>query len=309
MKRSQFRFLRQACPELYTFVTRAEFACASAPAAAMADLKAAGGWLALDMLKREDALREGSAPDDLIAELEALELLEPAFVVALRRLELADLRESELFFDAYAAKHLLLAMYDLSCWFYRTYIDDSYVPDPFYLAGADSARRGLTISEMDRSGEGGETVVDIDGDAHAADWTTDRIVEPHPKRDERGGVYSGERLGSWRHGKGTYVWEDGTKYEGSWVKDMEHGNGMKAYANGDRYTGQWREGFFHGKGLYEWADGSRHEGCWESGMEHGCGCKTYANGARRNGYWTYGELVNLTDQLQSLMIQSSKTWV
>lgn len=39
-----------------------------------------------------------------------------------------------------------------------------------------------------------------------------------------------------RHGKGEYVYADGTKYIGSWDNDRIHGEGTSWYPNGNKYV-------------------------------------------------------------------------
>ena len=38
-----------------------------------------------------------------------------------------------------------------------------------------------------------------------------------------------------RHGKGEYVYADGTKYIGQWDNDRIHGEGTSWYPNGNKY--------------------------------------------------------------------------
>ncbi|MEF3303676.1 MORN repeat-containing protein [Paenibacillus sp. GYB003] len=308
MNRSQFRFLAGRCPELYALAARAEHVFAVSPAAAPGELKAVGRWLALEMMRREGRLGEGEEPADPVADLDAMELLMPAFVALLRRLELADPRESELLVDVSGVKRTMLGLYDLVCWYYKTYIDDDFRPEPYYIAAPDSAARAPAVrgNGMNEAEEAGSrTIVFVDGTEREAEWRESAGAAGAAKgmTDERGGVYRGETKGPWKHGRGTYVWADGTTYEGTWVNDLEHGSGEKRYANGDSYSGEWREGTFHGNGVYVWADGTRYEGGWDGGLEHGSGSKTYPDGTRQSGIWSYGEFVRTTDQLHPPTIQ------
>ncbi|MDF2715401.1 MAG: hypothetical protein K0R28_2326 [Paenibacillus sp.] len=310
MKRSYFEFLQTEFPDLHRMTARAERTWASSPAAAMADLKHAGNWLTMDIVKREERNVEGRDSYDLLAELEQLELLKPAFITVLRRLMLTDLRESELFLDSGTVKESLYGLYDLACWYYTTYVDDRFVAEPMYVSPTDG-KGALAHPGSAEPATGLKSTIEIDGAVRETEWEegAGMPVNPESWSDERGGSYSGETLHRLRHGKGTYVWADGTKYEGVWYRDMEHGRGTKLFANGDRYNGQWREGCFHGKGTYTWADGTVYEGEWENHAEHGRGRKTFPDGTVLNGFWSYGEFVHSTDRLYGPMVQPRSTGV
>lgn len=310
MEASQFGFLHNELPGLYRLTARAERAYRSNAAAALADLKQAGNWLTANILEREERIVEDRESFELLAELERLELLKPAFIAVLNRLELIDSRESELFLDAFAVKDLLYGIYDLSCWYYATYIDDGFVPKPLYVAPAVGGGE-VAIA----GGEGRlpklPTTVGIDDAVYDAEWDESgaKTADAAIRNDERGGTYIGETLHHWRHGKGTYVWSDGTKYEGGWYRDMEYGEGEKRFANGDSYRGEWKEGCFHGQGMYKWADGTVYEGKWDIHLEHGRGRKTYPDGTVQNGFWSCGEFVHTEDQLNGPMVQPGQTGV
>ncbi|TMV48408.1 hypothetical protein FE783_18005 [Paenibacillus mesophilus] len=310
MKLSHFDFLQAELPHLYKMAARAERTSASNPAAALSDLKHAGDWLTMDIMKREERNTEGHDPYDRLAELEQMELLKPAFITLLRRLMMMDLRESELFLEAGTVKQCLYGIYDLTCWYYTTYVDDRFAAEPMYVA--PTAGKGVLANQDNAEPAPGlTTTIEIDGALRDMVWeeSTGLTGDTGSRQDERGGSYSGETLHRLRHGKGTYVWADGTKYEGVWYRDLEHGRGTKLFANGDRYTGQWREGCFHGKGTYEWADGTVYEGEWDNHFEHGRGRITYPDGTVRNGFWSYGEFVHTTDRLHGTMVQPGSTGV
>lgn len=309
MEVTQFGFLHKELPGLYRSTARAERAYRSNAAAALADLKQAGNWLTANILEREERAVEERESFELLAELERLELLKPAFIAVLSRLELTDSRESELFIDVLAVKDLLYGIYDLACWYYTTYVDDSFVPKPFYVPPAVGSGKVAMA--------GGEELlprlpasVGIDDTVHDAEWDDGATTAGAAiRKDERGGTYIGETLQLWRHGKGTYVWSDGTKYEGDWFRDMEYGKGEKRFANGDSYRGEWKEGCFHGQGMYRWADGTVHEGMWDNHLEHGRGRKTYPDGTVLNGFWSCGEFVHAEDRLGGPMVQPGQTGV
>jgi hypothetical protein len=310
MEVSQFGFLHEELPGLYRSTARAERAYVSNPAAALADLKHSGSWLTANILHREERPVEGMGSFELIAELERLELLKPAFIAVLTRLELTDPRESELFVDAFAVKDLLYGIYDLACWYYATYVDDGFVPKPLYVAPA-VGRGEVAIPGEEKRLPKLPATVGIDDAVRDAEWEEScaKHADAAIRKDERGGTYIGETLRDWRHGKGTYVWVDGTKYEGGWYRDMEYGKGEKRFSNGDSYSGEWKDGCFHGQGLYKWADGTVYEGKWDNHLEHGRGRKTYPDGTVQNGFWSNGEFVHTGDRLDGPMVQPGQTGV
>jgi calpain-15 len=79
-------------------------------------------------------------------------------------------------------------------------------------------------------------------------------------------------LGEWRlnpdfirHGRGIWIWSDGSFYMGQFVNDHIHGFGIFYYPNGDRIEITWFEGSMHGKGLYFKSDGDSNEIYYENG--------------------------------------------
>lgn len=52
-----------------------------------------------------------------------------------------------------------------------------------------------------------------------------------------GSKYTGEWLGTKKHGYGVKLWQDGTRYEGQWLNDKANGQGTLRHADGDEYTG------------------------------------------------------------------------
>ena len=63
-----------------------------------------------------------------------------------------------------------------------------------------------------------------------------------------GESYIGEFLNGLRHGRGTFVWADGTKYTGQWEYNQATGNGTMWRLDGEITSGQFYRGSLHGKG-------------------------------------------------------------
>lgn len=136
--------------------------------------------------------------------------------------------------------------------------------------------------------------------------------------------FNGDVLeGGWRnnlaHGKGKYLWNDGSSYVGDFQDGEMHGQGSRIYLNGDKFVGTYKNGqrvygtitFFddgsfyegefkdekkHGQGRYVWSSGDEYIGEYLNGNAHGQGkffwnegdsyIGEYENG-KRHGQGTY----------------------
>ncbi|MCS6967767.1 MAG: hypothetical protein RMJ44_00420 [Cytophagales bacterium] len=103
------------------------------------------------------------------------------------------------------------------------------------------------------------------------------------------GKYAGNyRLGK-RHGKGTFIWADGSQYTGMWRNDLMEGYGVYTGADGTTYEGQWLNGKRHGYGVYTWPNGDRYVGEFLNDKRHGTGKLTIKDGGSHEGTWTNDE--------------------
>ena len=93
--------------------------------------------------------------------------------------------------------------------------------------------------------------------------------------------YEGDLVDGIQHGKGVYVWDDGTRYEGDFFEGNITGHGVSYYTNGDEYDGEWVKGKKCGHGVYK-SYGKNdikggtfvsyiYEGEWKDGKKHGRG--------------------------------------
>lgn len=93
--------------------------------------------------------------------------------------------------------------------------------------------------------------------------------------------YEGDLVDGIQHGKGVYVWDDGTRYEGDFFEGNITGHGISYYTNGDEYDGEWVKGKKCGHGVYK-SYGKNdikggtfvsyiYEGEWKDGKKHGRG--------------------------------------
>jgi hypothetical protein len=79
-------------------------------------------------------------------------------------------------------------------------------------------------------------------------------------------------LGEWRlnpdfirHGRGIWIWSDGSFYMGQFVNDQIQGYGIFHYPNGDKIEITWLDGVMHGKGYFYKSDGTSHVIYYENG--------------------------------------------
>lgn len=102
--------------------------------------------------------------------------------------------------------------------------------------------------------------------------------------------YKGEFTMNEITGKGEYFWTDGSHYKGTVKNGMRNGSGV--YENkvegdgGVSYEGEWKDGLRHGKGVLKYKNGAIYDGEWEEGQKKGNGKMTYASGNYYEGEWS-----------------------
>eukprot|EP00793_Prasinoderma_coloniale_P003571 PRCOL_00002945-RA len=105
---------------------------------------------------------------------------------------------------------------------------------------------------------------------------------------ENGDVYEGEWRDDLRHGEGCMTFARGLEYKGSWVRDKAEGDGVCTYENGDVYDGEWKSDQRWGWGVFDMASGDSYEGQWFGNAIEGKGRYTYADGAYFEGEFRDG---------------------
>lgn len=90
------------------------------------------------------------------------------------------------------------------------------------------------------------------------------LVSKGPCRLDNNAIYIGQWNQSTGHreGKGTQVWQDGSKFVGVWQKDKVNGQGRLIHQDGDVYYGEWLNDCAHGYGTFERVNGPKYEGFW-----------------------------------------------
>ncbi len=91
------------------------------------------------------------------------------------------------------------------------------------------------------------------------------------------------------HGKGKFIYADGSAYEGDYQDGKKHGKGKFIYASGNTYEGDYQDGKPHGKGKFSYANGTTYEGDHQDGKQHGKGKLIHANGDTYEGDYQDGK--------------------
>lgn len=113
-------------------------------------------------------------------------------------------------------------------------------------------------------------------------------LEERPRKLVDGSFYSGQWLGSQRHGQGRLERAGWGCYEGQFMHGKATGSGSFSKATGDIYTGQWLNDRAHGHGHYVHSDGSTYEGGWDADRKHGSGVETWSDNSRYEGTFLAG---------------------
>ena len=55
-----------------------------------------------------------------------------------------------------------------------------------------------------------------------------------------------------KHGKGKFLWSDGSQYEGDFKDNNIEGYGVYIWWDGRKYSGEWKNNKMEGKGVFTW---------------------------------------------------------
>ena len=100
-----------------------------------------------------------------------------------------------------------------------------------------------------------------------------------------GGKYKGSYKAGKRDGRGTFIWDDGTKYVGDWENDLMHGYGTLTLPDGSKYQGFWKNGNREGFGTFTWANGDTYQGQFKDNKRSGDGILKMKDGSEYSGQW------------------------
>ncbi|EKX52939.1 hypothetical protein GUITHDRAFT_101391 [Guillardia theta CCMP2712] len=102
--------------------------------------------------------------------------------------------------------------------------------------------------------------------------------------------YHGEWKHGKKHGRGTEVFENGSRYDGEWKYDFFDGVGKYKFVTGDTYEGEWDRNRREGHGTMRWRSGEREGDCyvgeWKGDQMHGKGEYFKRTGERYMGRWS-----------------------
>jgi hypothetical protein len=106
---------------------------------------------------------------------------------------------------------------------------------------------------------------------------------------DNGDMYEGFIVQGKFHGKGLYLYFDGSKYDGDWEKGKYSGNG-KLNFNSGFYNGGWLKGKKHGFGSLFRNDGMSYVGDWLQDEFSGNGKIIHQNGDEYEGQFLKGKM-------------------
>jgi len=105
-----------------------------------------------------------------------------------------------------------------------------------------------------------------------------------------GSIYTGDWVGTVRHGKGKLFFDDGTTYEGQFELGKVHGHASKMLLSGATYEGQWRNGKEDGEGKEVSLDGSVYQGQYKEGIKQGIASIYLPDGSTYQGEVVEGKM-------------------
>jgi|GEM_PF-3921331 len=243
MSYSNFDFLKGNYNELFQLAKNSEDLISTDPFAAMVNIQQMMRSVIHIIVGNTGLITNDLHMDGVIHSLWKNKLIEDNMYETLREIELFDSRESEIIIDLTRVEHIFIRMYDFTVWFYKTYVNDAFVPNSF--VNPVLKEMNLLSKQQESKIELPVQLINIDGTVHKGEWVNGlKSLENYVINDyENGERYEGQIIKKSKHGRGIYTWLDGTVYIGYWSNDLEHGYGTKT-TNGIKTRGFWNYGEF-----------------------------------------------------------------
>ncbi|KAI3425374.1 hypothetical protein D9Q98_009138 [Chlorella vulgaris] len=100
-----------------------------------------------------------------------------------------------------------------------------------------------------------------------------------------GDSYTGETLGTLRHGRGKHTCSNSDIYDGQWRYDKRDGTGKMTFQRGVKYEGHWRDDKAHGSGAAQYENGGIYVGEFQNDHRWGWGTHYFPQGDKYEGEW------------------------
>ncbi len=102
-------------------------------------------------------------------------------------------------------------------------------------------------------------------------------------------IFSNCISGNCVNGKGTFLFDNGSKYSGNFLLKRPNGNGILRHSDGSVYEGDFQNGKKMGNGKLSFASGDTYFGNFDEGVISGMGSINYRNGDNYVGEWLNGK--------------------
>ncbi len=117
-----------------------------------------------------------------------------------------------------------------------------------------------------RHGKG--TYIDSSGEKMCGEFRNDRIYNGEGVVCYNDGKFIGSYIEGQKTGKGTRIWNDGTKYEGEYMGNKMNGSGIYIWPDGSSWEGEFKDDEpWNGKGTWHYQDGKTKIGKWKNGRK------------------------------------------
>ena len=102
------------------------------------------------------------------------------------------------------------------------------------------------------------TFIYPNGDIYVGEFI-DTVENGKGKLTIQSGIYEGQIENGLPHGKGHFIWNNGSSYYGDFLEGQMTGKGTITYENGEKYIGEFKNGYKHGNGVYQEVNGNQFD--------------------------------------------------